>query len=190
VPNINPVPGEISTGRHTVFGLTDGIFAHVPGAKSALDTWMGTVRAATTLSPRLIELIRIRVAFHNQCRMCMATRYLPDQVDEALVCSLERPAEATDLTVAERAALRFADLFANDHLAIDAGVYDSLRVHFVESELVELGLFCAYFVGIGRLSATWGVVEDLPRDFGLDERGVVTPWGHDEVLPIESAITA
>ena len=41
-----------------------------------------------------------------------------------------------DLTPAERAALRFADLFATNHLAIDDAVYDDLRLHFTEGELV------------------------------------------------------
>jgi alkylhydroperoxidase family enzyme len=60
----------------------------------------------------------------------MASRRLSDDVvSEALVCSLERPYEAPDLTDAERVALRYADLFASDHLAIDE-TYESLRAHF------------------------------------------------------------
>src|SRR6202000_1740076 len=68
-----------------------------------------------TLSRRLAELIRLRIAFHNRCRSCMAIRYgeaLDDGVTDDLVCSLEKPYDAPDLTDAERAALRFADLFA------------------------------------------------------------------------------
>ena len=74
------------------------------------------------LRPRLQELIRLRIAFHNQCRTCMAVRYedaIADGVTEDLVCSLQRPHEADDLTDADRVALRFADLFATNHLAID-----------------------------------------------------------------------
>ena len=80
----------------------------------------------------------------------MAIRYdeaVEDGVTEELVCSLERPAEADDLTDAERAALRFADLFATNHLAIDDAVYDDLRRYFTEGELVEIGLNCAIDVG-------------------------------------------
>ena len=57
---------------------------------------------------------------------------IDDGLTEDAVCSLERPAEAPDLTEAERAALRFADLFATNHLSIDDGVYDDLRNHFSE----------------------------------------------------------
>jgi hypothetical protein len=114
----------------------------------------------------------------------MAVRYsvaVDDGVDEELVCSLEKPQEADDLTQAEQAALRFADLFATNHLAIDDAVYDDLRQHFTEGELVEIGLNCAMDVGMGRLVATWRVTDDLPERFQADG-AVVTPWGGDEVL--------
>src|ERR1700712_4334117 len=94
---------------------------------------------AGTLPLRLLELVRLRVAFWNQCRSCMSVRYAPDEISEGLVCSLERPEEATDLSDAEKAALRFADLMATDHLSIDEGVFDDLRAYYTEGELVELG---------------------------------------------------
>ncbi len=56
------------------------------------------------LPRRIQELIRLRIAFHNQCRSCMAMRYedaLKDGVTEDLVCSLERPEEAKDLSDAD-----------------------------------------------------------------------------------------
>jgi alkylhydroperoxidase family enzyme len=107
----------------------------------------------------------------------MAVREAPDEVDETLVCSLERPQEATDLSDRERAALGFADLFATNHLAIDDSVYDGLREHFDEGELVELGITCAYFFGFGRLTATWHLVEYLPDRFREVPNGQpITPW--------------
>lgn len=123
----------------------------------------------------------------------MSGRYLPDVVGEELVCSLERPAESADLTEAERAALRFGDLFATDHLAIGADVYDDLRTHFTEAQLVELGLYCAYLVGHGRLSATWGIDDQLPAGFLAPPQITVAPWGQAEVLhlvPGEMAVVA
>ena len=66
------------------------------------------------------------------------------------------------------AALRFADLFATNHLAIDDAVYDDLRGHFTEDQIVALGLHCAMCVGLGRLAATWHVVEELPEEFRED----------------------
>src|SRR5262249_45354426 len=97
-------------------------------------------------------------------------------VTEDLVCSLERPAEGEGLTDADRAALRYADLFATNHLAIDDAVYDDLRRFYTEGELVELGMVCALYVGFGRLTATWDVSDDLPAEYRrpYDERA--PPW--------------
>ncbi len=159
------------------------ILAHRPEAAEGLNAFAAARARTSTLGRRLSELVRLRIAFHNQCRSCMAVRYrkaVDEGVTEELVCSLERPMDAPDLTDAERAALRFADLFATDHLAIDDAVYDDLRQHFDEGELVDLGLLCAYCVGIGRLVATWRVTDDLPERFQGDD--LVTPWGSDALV--------
>jgi AhpD family alkylhydroperoxidase len=161
-----------------------GITAHRAEVSAGIGAAMKALATSGTLGARLVELIRLRIAFHNQCRSCMAMRYsnaVDDGVSEELVCSLERPEEAEDLTEAERAALRFADLFATDHLAIDDGVYDDLRQYFTEAELVEIGLNCALDLGMGRLAATWQVTDDLPERFRL-RNGVVTPWGGEGVV--------
>ena len=115
----------------------------------------------------------------------MSVRYqsaIDDGLTEGAVCSLEQPAEADDLSEAERSALRFADLFATDHLSIDDTVYDGLRRHFTEDELVELGVHCAYAVGMGRLAATWHVTDDLPDAFRSTSDTPVAPWVSDGVV--------
>jgi alkylhydroperoxidase family enzyme len=153
------------------------IYEHRPEIAEARAGLVAAMERSNTLGPRLTELLRLRVAFHNQCRPCMAARQAPDVVDEGLVCSLERPQEADDLSDAERAALRYLDLFATDHLAIDDAIHDELRRHFEEGQIAELGMRCAFWVGFGRLQATWHVVEHLPaafRDAPTGER--LAPW--------------
>src|SRR5204862_6451769 len=120
-----------------------GILAHRPDFAAALGPITDAINHRGTLPRRLVELLRLRIAFHNQCRSCMAIRYdeaVQDGVTEAVVCSLERPAEADNLSDAERAALRFADLFATNRLAIDDAVYDALRRYFTAGERAEIGL--------------------------------------------------
>jgi AhpD family alkylhydroperoxidase len=173
---------EANAGAQTNLAV-QAIMANRPGLAEALGGVSRAIGLNTTLSHRLRELVRLRIAFHNQCRSCMAVRYqraVDDGVTEDLVCSLEQPMEAPDLTDAERAALRYADLFATDHLAIDDAVYDDLRRHFTEPEIVDLGVLCAYCVGTGRLVATWRVTDALPSRF--QEDGIVTPWGSDGIV--------
>ncbi len=182
-------PADVDQATRVQLGV-GGIIAHRPDIATALGAVTEAINHSGTLPRRLVELIRLRIAFHNQCRSCMAIRYdeaVQDGVTEDLVCSLERHDEAVDdLTDAERAALRFADLFATNHLAIDDAVYDDLREHFTEGELVEIGLNCAIDLGVGRLTATWDVTDDLSDTFQrpYDER--VTPWGTAE--PFDRAV--
>lgn len=156
------------------------IMAHAPGVAKAHRQFGAALQACATLSPRLLELVRLRIAFHNQCRSCMSVRYRPavdDGLTEELVCALERPEESPDLSAAERSALRYADLMATDHLAIDDAVYDELRRHFTEGQIVELGVRCATAIGFGRLAASWQMIDDLPERFKNLETERVTPWG-------------
>jgi alkylhydroperoxidase family enzyme len=115
----------------------------------------------------------------------MSIRYqsaIDDGLTEDAVCSLERPAQASDLTDPERSALRFADLFATNHLAIGDSVYDDLRRHFTEDQLVALGVHCALCVGLGRLAATWHVVDDLPDEYRADSGTPLAPWSANSVV--------
>jgi AhpD family alkylhydroperoxidase len=155
------------------------IYAHRPELARAYVAFMAALRAPGLLSRRLVELVRLRVAYHNQCRSCMAVRYADgaaEGVDEALVCQLAAPEQAPDLTDAERAALRFADLLASDHLAIDDSTIADLRAHFSTAEIVELGMNVAAFVGYGRLSMAWDMVDELPERFRDRSGALITPW--------------
>ncbi|MEL7190258.1 MAG: carboxymuconolactone decarboxylase family protein [Pseudomonadota bacterium] len=162
-------------------GLTR-YFAHCPELALGLMQFGGALKTKRTLPNRLVELVRLRIAFFNQCRSCMAIRYsdaVADGVDEGAVCSLEKPQEAENLSDAEKAAIHFGELMARDHLGIDDAVYDGLREHFSEAQIVELGMTCAFFVGFGRLAATYHMVEELPEAF--QKLDPVAPWGEDKI---------
>lgn len=169
----------------TLTDLEQGLtryFAHCPEQALGLMGFGGSLKRGRSLPERLVELVRLRVAFFNQCRSCMAIRYsdaVADGVTEGLVCSLERPQEAENLSAAEKAAIRYGELMATDHLAIDDSVYADLRQHFTEAQIVELGMTVAFFVGFGRLAATWHMVEELPEAFRTAE--TIAPWGADTI---------
>lgn len=157
-------------------------FAHCPDQALGLMQFGRGLKVGRQLPERLVELVRLRIAFFNQCRSCMAIRYrdaLADGLDEALVCSLERPHEAENLSPAEKIAIRYGELMATDHLAIDDALHSQLREHFSEAEIVELGMTCAFFVGFGRLAATWHMVEELPEAFRTE--ATIAPWGRESI---------
>lgn len=130
-----------------------------------------------SLEPRLTELVRLRVAYHNQCRSCMALRSaeaIEGGLTEGLVCALEAPEAGEDLTDRERAALAYADRLSIAHDSIDDLLFIRLGEHFSELEILELGAHIAFCIGFGRVAMSWDLVDDLPES--LRAEGVVGPW--------------
>ena len=187
---IEPLPFEqwdpqlkamFKDGNPTDYNLsTIGVMAHAPKAFMASIVAGAQNKAARTLSPRLQELVRLRVAFHNQCRSCMAVRYqsaVDDGVTEGLVCSLEKPDEAPDLTPREKAALKYADLAATDHFQINDDTFAMLREHFTTGEIIELGMMVGGFIGAGRFAAVLQMTDALPDAYKAE--GQVAPWNQE-----------
>lgn len=174
------------TAGDTASDIEQGItrmLAHCPEMAKGAIGFGAAITMNRTLPERLIELVRLRVAFHNQCRSCMAIRYssAADEVDEELVCSLDQPHEAEDLTTIERVALDFADRFATDHLSITDDCFANLREYLNEAQTMELLLHLALYVGMGRLAATLDMTEELPASFQAAFGDTVTPWGGEPV---------
>ena len=161
------------------------VHAHSPAIAAAMARFFAAIHTESELSERLMELVRLRIAFHNQCRSCMAIRYAraaEDGVDEAAVCSLERPMEADNLSEAEKAAIRYGELLASDHLSIGDETYAALKAHFSDRQIVELGQWSAFCVGFGRLAASWNMIEELPAAFQANGGTPVAPWREESVL--------
>ena len=181
-----PAPSEVYA---PLFGeqapMRVQIYAQRPEIAEKFVEFGQLLRDHHVLSARLLELVRLRVAFHNQCRSCMSVRYtygLDDGLTEGLVCSLERPEEADDLTDAEQAAIAYADLMATNHLAVDDAIFARLREHFSEPEIMELCFHVAFYVGFGRMAMSLDMVDDLADGYRAD--GLIAPWNQAEVQEV------
>jgi hypothetical protein len=64
--------------------------------------------------------------------------------------------------------------------SIDDMTFSRLRIHFTEAEIVELGMFIAFFIGFGRLGASWDMVEELPEKF---RQRRIKPWRRGATHP-------
>ena len=60
-------------------------------------------------------------------------------------------------TPREKAALPFTELIAGNHARISQDLFDELRQHYSEAEILDLGWRIAIFVGYGRLVYALGV---------------------------------
>ncbi len=153
------------------------MLAHAPQAAMGPLQFGAAVTVNRTLPERLIELMRLRIAFHNQCRSCMAIRYssAAAEINEEDICSLERPVEADNLDAREKLSIDFGERFATNHLSIDDAYFDKLKAAFSEAEIIELMLHCALYVGMGRLAALLDMTEELPDGFQRPFGETVTP---------------
>lgn len=64
---------------------------------------------------------------------------------------------STKLTPREKAAIKYADVLAGDHQQASTELFDRLREHFTEAEIVDLGWRIITFVGYGRFIHTLGL---------------------------------
>ncbi|MEQ9463170.1 MAG: carboxymuconolactone decarboxylase family protein [Haliea sp.] len=51
------------------------MFAHCPEQAKGFAAFGGSLKSGRSLPEGLVELVRLSIAFHNQCRSCMAIRY-------------------------------------------------------------------------------------------------------------------
>lgn len=174
---------QADTATNIELGITR-MLAHAPQAAMGPLQFGAALAMNRTLPERLIELMRLRIAFHNQCRSCMAIRYssAAAEVDEDLVCSLERPVENEDLSPEEKTAIELGNRFACNHLAIDEEFWERLRESFSEAQIMELLLHCALYVGMGRLAAVLDMTEELPEGYARPFGEPVTPQSGEPVV--------
>ena len=115
-----------------------------------------------SLGPRLAELVRLAIANHTNCPVCLSIRHPAARaagVDEQLIAALPE-LDDERLTERERIAVAFADRFGRDHGSIDPEHYQQLAEHLDECERAELTMLCSLFFGMGRF------LETLTRDQG------------------------
>jgi AhpD family alkylhydroperoxidase len=105
------------------------------------------------LPHKLKEMCRIRISVAHKCGYCSTVRSnvaKAEGLNEDLANDLLN--EGAKLSAREKAAVHYADLFKSGDAPIDSdAVYETLRKHFSEEEIIELAMLCAQTVGVGRL---------------------------------------
>ncbi len=74
-----------------------------------------------------------------------------------MIAEVSKFEASTLLTPREKAAIRYADVLAGDHQSASDKLFDQLREHFTEAEIVDLGWRIVTFVGYGRFIHTLGL---------------------------------
>jgi alkylhydroperoxidase family enzyme len=120
--------------------------------------WHSNVEAAedtAKLTPRMKELVRLRIAVLNGCVTCQSARLAAESIPEAQATGVWEKgfAENSDYSPAERAAVLFAEQMAVDHHSIGDADVEALHEHFDDAEILELMMMAGQYIGFGRTLA-------------------------------------
>jgi AhpD family alkylhydroperoxidase len=150
--------------------------------------WIAFCRAALTeglLPVRMKELVRIRMSVAEECGYCSSLRSKRAQAEgltEEIVVQMVDLDAAPDIDEREKAALRYADLYRRDEVDSDE-VFEELRRHFNDEEIIELGVLCSMLDGGGKFTRslevlTWAqACEVRPTLTALQERTAASTAG-------------
>lgn len=137
------------------------IWAHRPQAAAAWLRLLDQLNSHSTLDERLRELVRLKIASKTNCTACQIARKSDEVTDEDIAClSWSNPR----FTPREQAALRYAELFVTDYLAVDEQVYAALEAQFSVEQIVDLQLFAAMMLAGGRMTYVQRAYESQEAD--------------------------
>jgi AhpD family alkylhydroperoxidase len=162
---------------HTERGVAT-VFANSPPTLKAMLAFGVALLSNCPLSPRTQELVRLRLAFLNQCDLCMLMRYKSareDGLTEEHVRQLEDYRNAPDFSEAEKAVLNYVDMTLREPQSITQAIFDDLGRFYSTREIVELSALIAFYDGFGRLEAILDPVELLPASY-QDPSVERAPW--------------
>lgn len=110
----------------------------------------------------LKELCRVKIAFEHRCGYCGTVRSARARklgLTEEKIQEVWNYETSPLFSDRERLALRFADYLKHDIAKADNDAfYADLKAQFNDSEIVELGLWCAENVGAGSFVRTLDIV--------------------------------
>jgi alkylhydroperoxidase family enzyme len=104
----------------------------------------------------LKEMVRVLISTKHFCGYCSTVRsnvaIARGLTEEKLIATMHFE-NSIQFDEREKAALRFATLFKESDDGIDSDqVYDDLKKHFSEEEIIELALLCAQTDGVGKFA--------------------------------------
>ena len=154
------------------------IVAYSSAALKAMHVQYEATFRRGVLEPRLVELLRLHSAAINSCEPCSESRKDASISEEDVACLVEL--DESRFTTREYRALRFFEMFATDHHAIDDDTFRWLAEVFTPAEIVELGFACSQNLGGHRFMHTLGVLQDAAPIVGyspdkVDATRVTTP---------------
>ncbi len=148
------LPDPSGLGEHVDWSL------HRPEMATGMGQLSAAVYGNSRLPLREREAARWIIALINHCEVCQDTRVAAadaHQVDDDFYGAVAAWATSEGLSVREKLAAEFAQLFALDHQAMDDAFWERLRGAYDDDEVADLLICCGMFLGLGRAMAVVGV---------------------------------
>jgi uncharacterized peroxidase-related enzyme len=138
-------------GGYGAFRDQVGVFAHVPSAVKHLMGMLLELREQKNVPYRYIELAIVAVSKLNECHYCVAHHtplLLVEGVSAAGVDHILDYAAHPELDEVDKLVIEYTIAVTNTPQRIRDGLFERLRAHFTEPQLVELTLriaLCGFF---------------------------------------------
>ncbi len=126
-----------------------GLLGNIPKHCETFFPYYFSIWFDNKLGPRITELARLAIAQGTQCQLCQAVRYTPE-VGEKDISAIPG-IDAKTLNDKERAVVRFATAFGNNHHEINETHFAELKKHFTDEQITELLMWSAMALGLGRI---------------------------------------
>lgn len=139
------------------------VFAHVPPAVNHLMSMLMELRAAATLKRRHLELAIVVVSQLNECHYCVAHHKPMLEVEGLSAAGVDRLlsyADHPELDAADRLVVEYAIQVTKEPRRVRDALFERLRTHFSEAEIVELTLRITLTSFFNAFSEALGIDEE------------------------------
>ncbi len=140
-PELAELIGKVRAGRRGTLINVYKLLLHAPPLAASWLDLIGNARYKTELDGRLREIAIIRVGYLNRTEYVVKQHVpelsAPEGLSKAECDALADWQKSSFFSARERVALAYADAMTRD-VAVPDSVFDELRPHFSERQIVEL----------------------------------------------------
>jgi alkylhydroperoxidase family enzyme len=159
-PELADLIGKIRAGRRGSLINVYKLLLHTPALAAIWLDFVSAARFRTALDGRLREIVIVRVAHLNRTAYVFKQHVpqlsAPEGLSDAECDALADWQAATSFSARERAALAYADAMTRD-IAVPDDVFEALRLHFDERQIVELSVLVGLYNMHTRVFTALGI---------------------------------
>ena len=159
-PELADLIGKIRAGRRGALINVYKLLLHSPALAAIWLEFVSAARFKTALDGRLREIVIVRVAHLNRTAYVFKQHVpqlsVPEGLSDAESEALADWRNAPSFNARERAALAYTDAMTRD-IVVPDDVFDALRPHFDERQIVELSVLIGLYNMHTRVFTALGI---------------------------------